>query len=69
VVHAALTLRVSAARTPGEEARPAYIGTYEVDLRSKPLGTFAGHVSGGSGVIELSRESYLLVLNGLLRMS
>jgi hypothetical protein len=65
----ALTLQVSATRTPNNQPRPAYLGTYEVDLSSPPLGTFAGRVSGGSGVIELSRQSYLLMLNGLLRMS
>jgi hypothetical protein len=65
----ALTLHVSVTRTPNNEARPAYSGTYEVDLSSPAVGTFAGHVTGGSGIIELSRQSYLLVLNGLLKMS
>jgi hypothetical protein len=38
-------------------------------MASPPLGKFAGRVSGGSGILELSRQSYLLVLNGLLRIS
>jgi hypothetical protein len=63
------TLSLSVTRTANHEARPNYLGTFEVNLASPPLGTFAGRVSGGSGVIELSRQSYLMVLSGLLRIS
>jgi hypothetical protein len=63
------TLSLSVTRTANHEARPNYLGTYEVSMASPPLGKFAGRVSGGSGILELSRQSYLLVLNGLLRIS
>jgi hypothetical protein len=61
------TMNVSAMRLSNYQATATYLGTYDVDLNSAPRGKFAGHLSGGSGLLELSRPSRLLLLNGLLK--
>jgi hypothetical protein len=60
------TMNVSTTRLSNYQATATYLGTYDLDPNS-PRGKFAGRLTGGSGLLELSRPSRLLYLNGLVK--
>ena len=60
------TMNVSTTRLSNYQATATYLGTYDLDLHS-PRGKFAGHLTGGSGLLEVSRPSQLLWLSGLMK--